>query len=41
MQYNVRGIPTFLIFKNGELIDKLVGTQPKKVLQDKIESLLA
>jgi len=41
MQYNVRGIPTFLIFKNGELKDKLVGTQPKKVLQDKIEALLA
>jgi thioredoxin 1 len=40
-QYNVRGIPTFLIFKNGELKEKLVGTQPKKVLQEKIESLLA
>ncbi len=40
MQYNVRGIPTFLIFKNGELRDKLVGMQSKKMLQDKIESLL-
>ncbi len=38
--YNVRGIPTFLIFKNGELKDKVVGAQTKKVLQDKIESLL-
>lgn len=41
MQFNVRGIPTFLIFKNGELKDKLVGTQPKKVLQEKIEALLS
>jgi thioredoxin 1 len=41
LKYNVRGIPTFLIFKNGELKDKLVGTQPKKVLQEKIEALLA
>lgn len=35
--HNVRGIPTFLFFKNGELVDKVVGAQTKKVLQDKIE----
>jgi len=40
-QYNVRGIPTFLIFKGGVLQDKVVGLQTKKVLQDKIEALLA
>ncbi len=40
-QYNVRGIPTFLIFKNGELRDKVVGAQTKQVLKDKIEALLA
>lgn len=40
-QYNVRGIPTFLIFKNGELKEKLVGIQTKQALQAKIESLLA
>lgn len=38
--YNVRGIPTFLIFKGGELKEKVVGAQTKKFLQDKIESLL-
>lgn len=38
--YNVRGIPTFLIFKNGELKEKVVGAQSKKLLQDKIEALL-
>lgn len=38
--YGVRGIPTFLIFKGGELKDKVVGAQTKKVLQDKIEALL-
>ncbi len=41
MEYNVRGIPTFLLFKNGELKEKIVGAQSKKVLQDKIEALLA
>ena len=40
-EYNVRGIPTFLIFKNGELKDKVVGAQTKQVLKDKIDALLA
>jgi thioredoxin 1 len=38
--YNVMGIPTILIFKGGQLQHKLVGVQPKKVLQDKIAELL-
>ena len=41
MQYNVRGIPTFLLFKNGELKEKIVGAQSKKFLQDKIEAHLS
>lgn len=40
MQYNVRGIPTFLIFKNGELVDKVVGATTKQALKDKIEAYL-
>ncbi|MBL7803331.1 MAG: thioredoxin [Saprospiraceae bacterium] len=39
--YNVRGIPTFLIFKNGELKDKVVGMQTKQLLQAKIDALLS
>ncbi|MBL7806866.1 MAG: thioredoxin [Saprospiraceae bacterium] len=38
--YSVRGIPTFLIFKDGELKDKVVGATTKKVLQDRINALL-
>lgn len=38
--YNVRGIPTFLLFKNGELKDKIVGAQTKEYLKARIESLL-
>lgn len=37
-QYNVRGIPTFLIFKNGELKDKIVGATTKQALKDKIDA---
>ena len=39
MQYNVRSIPTLLFFKNGEVVDQLVGAAPKKVLAEKLESL--
>jgi thioredoxin 1 len=38
--YNVRGIPTFLIFKGGELKEKVVGAQTKQFLKEKIDSLL-
>lgn len=38
--YNVRGIPTFLLFKNGELKEKIVGMQTKDALRAKIEALL-
>jgi thioredoxin 1 len=38
--YNVRGIPTFLLFKGGELVDKVVGTATKQALKDKIDALL-
>ncbi|MCA0235585.1 MAG: thioredoxin [Bacteroidetes bacterium] len=40
VNYNVRGIPTFLLFKNGELKDKIVGAQTKEYLKARIESLL-
>ena len=40
MKYGVRSIPTILILKNGEVVDKHVGVTTKKVLADKIESFL-
>ena len=39
-EYNVRGIPTFLIFKNGEMKEKIVGAQSKDYLQKRIEAYL-
>ena len=35
--YGVSSIPTMMIFKNGEVIDRFVGVQPKSRLQDAIE----
>jgi len=31
-QFNIRSIPTLLIFKNGELVDQIVGVQPKQTI---------
>ncbi len=39
MQYGVRSIPTLLFFKDGQVVDQLVGTAPKKVLAAKLEGL--
>jgi thioredoxin 1 len=39
-KYNIRSIPTILVLKNGEVVDRHVGTTTKKVLADKIEAQL-
>lgn len=36
-QYNIRGIPTLLLFKGGQVVDQLVGNLPK----DQIQKFLA
>ncbi|MCY9669741.1 thioredoxin [Paenibacillus alginolyticus] len=36
-KYNVMSIPTLLIFKDGQLVDQLVGVQPKEKLKAVIE----
>lgn len=37
-KYNIRTIPTMIVFKNGEIVDTLVGLMPKDVLVEKISN---
>lgn len=39
-RYAIRSIPTILIFKDGEVVDRHVGTTTKAALQQKIEQHL-
>lgn len=39
-KYRISAIPTLLIFKNGKLLDKLVGAYPKATLAGKIQKYL-
>lgn len=38
MQYSVRSIPTILIIKNGQVVDKQVGATSKEILRKKLEA---
>jgi|TARA_B110000046_G_scaffold181074_1_gene212659 thioredoxin 1 len=40
-KFGIRSIPTLLVFKGGEIVDKQVGAVPKSVLSEKIEAQLA
>jgi len=39
--YGVSSIPTLMIFKGGEVVDRFVGVQPKKRLQDALDQAKA
>lgn len=40
-KYGIRSIPTLLVFKGGEIVDKQIGAVPKQVLADKIDAQMA
>ncbi len=39
-QFNVRSIPTILFFKDGQLVDTVVGAVPRQALEQKIQQHL-
>jgi thioredoxin 1 len=40
LRYNIMSIPTFLIFKNGKLVDRIIGALPKNMLEKEIKKHL-
>lgn len=41
MRYGIRSIPTILVVKNGEIVEKQVGVTSKQALASKIEAHLS
>ena len=40
-KFGIRSIPTLLVFKNGEIVDKQIGAVPKSVLSQKLDAQIA
>ncbi len=39
-QYGIHSTPTFLFFKDGQVVDGVIGMAPKKKLADKLNTLI-
>ncbi len=39
-EYEVMSIPTLLVFKNGKLVDRIVGAAPKQIIEHRILSFI-
>src|SRR3954447_411837 len=39
-RFNIASIPTMLIFKDGKLIDRLIGAQPKQAIAERLQVAL-
>ena len=40
MEYQIMSIPTLLVFKNGTLVDRIIGAMPRQTLEPKITKYL-
>jgi thioredoxin 1 len=39
-RYGIRGIPTLILFKNGEIVEQIVGVQSKEALKGKLSKVV-
>ncbi len=40
MHFQIRGVPSLYFFKNGEVIDQIVGAPPENQLRQKLDSII-
>lgn len=40
VKFGIRSIPTILFFKNGQMVEQMVGAASKQAFEDKLNSLL-
>jgi thioredoxin 1 len=40
-KYGVRGIPTLILFDKGEVVDRVVGAQPKASVENLLKKVVA
>lgn len=40
-KYKIIGIPTIIIFKNGEAIERTTGVRPREIIADKLNSIIS
>ncbi len=39
-KYEIRGIPTLIVFNKGEIVDRLIGAQPKSAVESLLKKVL-
>ncbi len=39
-KYNIRGIPNLILFKDGEVLDQIVGAVPQEIIEKMLEKYL-
>ncbi len=39
MHYKIRGVPSLLFFKNGQIVDQIVGAPPETQLRQKLDAI--
>ncbi len=40
-RFNIMGIPTIILFKDGQEVERLVGVRPKQAIAEKLDAMVA